>query len=126
VGALERGDDRAAREELEQACRLVPELERNPGFVLAQVWKSAHDRGELRRRVEAAAAAMPDPTCQTALYMRGYGATMALIRGRLWKAGRLVLSRPHLLRRRFIRGAYRPAARLAVRRLAEIARSPLG
>jgi hypothetical protein len=120
VTALERRDLGAARADLTQACALLPELERNPGLILAQLWKSAHDRAELRRRVEGAAAAMPDPGCHAALYFRGYAAVLYLTRGRLWKAAQLVLRHPRLVRRSFIARAYRPAIRTARNRLVEI------
>ena len=73
-GAIERGDARGAAE-LAQACALVPEIEHNPG-ILSQLWKSAHVAAELQQRMEAAAAAMPDPSCFTALYFRAYAAVM--------------------------------------------------
>jgi glycosyltransferase involved in cell wall biosynthesis len=120
VAALERGDLGAAREDLTQACALAPELERNPGLILGQLWKSAHGRAELQRRVEDAAAAMPNPSCHSALFFRGYAAGSSAMRGRLWKAGRLVLRRPHLVRRDFAAKALRPAAVLIRNRLKEI------
>lgn len=119
VTALERRDLGAARADLTQACLLLPELERNPGLILAQLWKSAHDRAELGRRVEEAATAMPNPFCHSALYFRGYAAVLSLTRGRLWKAAQLVLRHPHLMRRGFIARASRPAILSARSRLVE-------
>lgn len=123
VEALEHDDHAEARAALSRACAAVPELERNPGIVLSQIWKSAHDRAELRRRVTSAADAMPDPACQTALYMRGYAAVLYMTRGRIVRAARLVSRRPHLARRRFIAQAYRPGFRTARKRVVEILRS---
>jgi glycosyltransferase involved in cell wall biosynthesis len=120
VAAVERRDGPRAREELAHACALLPEIEADAGLVLGQLWKSARDRGELRRRVEGAAAAMPGPGSHATLFLRGYAAVLALTRGRVVKAGRLMLRRPHLLRRRFVSSAARPALRLSRRRLAEI------
>ena len=122
VGALEHDDRSEARAALSRACAAVPELERNPGVLLSQVWKSAHDRAELRRRVTAAAATMPDPACHTALYLRAYAAVLCLTRGRFVRAARLVLLRPHLARRTFISRAYRPGLRSARNRVVEILR----
>ena len=122
VGALEHDDRSEARAALSRACAAVPELERNPGVLLSQVWKSAHDRVELRRRVAAAAATMPDPACHTALYLRAYAAVLCLTRGRFVRAARLVLRRPHLARRTFIARAYRPGLRTARNRVVEILR----
>ena len=118
VAALERGDLGAAREELARACALLPVLERNPGPILAQLWKSAHGRAALQRRVETAAAVMPNPSCHSTLFFRGYAAAKSLMRGRLWQAGRLVFRRPHLVRPDFLAKAYRPALVLVQRRLA--------
>jgi GT2 family glycosyltransferase len=123
VAALERRDPRAARRELAQACALLPELVWNPQVLTTELWKSAHDRAELRRRAEAAASAMSDPGCHSALYLRAYAAVLCATRGRLWKAARLVLRRPHLVRWAFIGLAYQPAIRVTRGRLAEIARS---
>jgi hypothetical protein len=122
VGALEHDDRSEARAALRRACAAVPELERNPGILLSQIWKSAHDRAELRRRVAAAAATMPNPACHTALYLRAYAAVLCLTRGRILQAGRLVLRRPHLARRTFIAQAYRPGLRSAQKRVVEIIR----
>lgn len=123
VTALERRELGAARSELTQACALLPELESKPGLILADLWKSVGDRAELWRRVEAAAAAMPDPRCHSALYFRGYAAVLAMTRGHLLKAGQLVLRRPHLARRDLVARGYRPAIRIGKDRLVEIVQS---
>jgi glycosyltransferase involved in cell wall biosynthesis len=123
VAALQRHDTHAARKELAIACRLLPELETTSGPILAQLWKSATDRAELGWRVEAAAAVMPDPRSHAAMYFRGWAAVVALSRGRLWKAAQLVLRRPHILRRDFIAGSYRPGFEAARRRVVEVVQS---
>jgi hypothetical protein len=123
VRGLERRDPGAARAGLAQACALLPELERNPELILTQVWKSAHDPAELRQRVEAAAAAMPDPDCHSALYLRACAAVFSVARGRLFKAFQLVLRPPHLVRRGFIAKAHRPLLQQAKTRLVEMIQS---
>ena len=65
---------------------------------------------------------MPDPACHTALYLRAYAAVLYLTRGRIVRAARLVLRRPHLARRTFIARAYRPGLRSARKRVVEILR----
>jgi hypothetical protein len=99
---------------------LHPELERTQSPLLGDLWKSAHDRRELRERVEAASAALPDPGAHTALFLRGYAAVLYATRGRLLKSSALVFKRPHLLRPRFVSRAARPALRLTRKRLVEI------
>ena len=123
VEGLERRNSGEARAGLAQACALLPELERNPELILTQVWKSAHDPAELRQRVEAAAAAMPDPDCYSALYLRACAAVLSASRGRLWKAARLVLRRPHLVRRGFISKARGPLIQQTRNRLVEMIQS---
>jgi glycosyltransferase involved in cell wall biosynthesis len=119
VSALERRDLDQVRVELASACGLAPELEENPGPILSQLWKSTHDFSELAHRVGAAGAAMPDPRSYSALYFRAYAAVLLLTRGRVWTAARLTLHRPHLVRRRFISRAFRPAAQGVRKRLVE-------
>jgi hypothetical protein len=90
---------------------------------MTQLWKSAADPTELRRRVEGAAAAMPNPSCHSVLYMRATAAGLAVIRGRLGKAARLVLRQPHLVRRDFIARAHRPLLKVATNHVVEAVRS---
>jgi hypothetical protein len=123
VTALEHRDLDAAQAKLRLASKLMPQLERNAGLILSQIWKSTHDRMELARRAEAAAAAMPDPGCHSALSFRLYAAGLCLTRGRLWRAAQLLFRQPHLLRSGFVSRAARPAARMARDRIAEIIRS---
>jgi glycosyltransferase involved in cell wall biosynthesis len=123
VEALERREQGAARSALVQACALLPKLERDPEPIMTQLWKSAHGSAELRLRVEGAATAMPDPGCHSTLYMRACAAGMYLSRGRLVRAARLVLRRPHLIRRGFLSKARRPLYQTAKSRLVEIAQS---
>ena len=123
VIALEHRDLDRVRAELASACGLLPELEENPGPILSQLWKSARDPAELAERVGAAGVAMTDPRCYSALYFRAYAAVLLVTRGRLWKAARLALRRPHLMRRRFIARALRPAVQSMRKRLVEIIHS---
>jgi hypothetical protein len=123
VRALERRDLPGARAGLAEACVLLPELASNPEPIMTQLWKSAGDPTELRRRVEGAAAAMPDPRCHSALYLRASAAGLAVTRGRLDKAARLVLRQPHLMRRDFIARAHRPLLKVATNHILEAVRS---
>jgi hypothetical protein len=80
--ALCRGDEEAARSALRDACRLLPELSREPWFVDRRLKLLSGDREGRRSHCTLAASLWPDPSCDTALFLRVQAALLALRLGR--------------------------------------------
>jgi hypothetical protein len=70
--ALERGDGTAVREQLWEACRLAPQLsvEAEPVRERLEYMPLAHEPAERLRHLECFANAWPEPSSDTALYLR--------------------------------------------------------
>jgi glycosyltransferase involved in cell wall biosynthesis len=92
--ALVHGDDGTLREELREACRLLPELSSEPWSVFKRIAYLSYERPERLRRLAAAAAAWPDPHAETALYLRVAACATALRAGRLREAFALATGFP--------------------------------
>jgi hypothetical protein len=115
--ALARGDEEALSDELATACRLFPELSREPGLVAGRLRVNlpGSDRPDTRlRQLAAAARAWPDPASDTAVALRLQASAAALRAGRPATAGRLAA------------GMDRRAAASLLRRALPFARDSLG
>jgi hypothetical protein len=97
IRALDRRDDARFRAELDQACRLVPELTERPLRITNRFkrWLSGWDESAERLRLYRTAAALwPDQRADTALYLRACAAVLALRTGRPAEAARLARGWP--------------------------------
>lgn len=93
IRALDRRDDPQVRLELDRACRLVPELSSQPlwmSYRLRQYLPRSNEPAELLRVHRTAAALWPEPRSDTALYLRAQATLLALRRGRVDAAARLM------------------------------------
>jgi Glycosyl transferase family 2 len=106
--ALDQRDDRAVKTALENACRLLPELSRDPEAVehRLRLLPRAHEPIECFRHFATTARLWPDPCADTALFLRGRAILIALRGRRVAEAVGLIrrwpLSRtPAFLRRTF-------------------------
>jgi GT2 family glycosyltransferase len=92
VRALERGDDSGARTELDRTCRFLPELSSHPLAVAYRLGQlpGSDDPGAPLRVYGTAAALWPDQRTDTALYLRLRAVLLAVRRGRLATAARLI------------------------------------
>jgi hypothetical protein len=81
--ALDGRDDRGLKTALENACRLLPELSRDPEAVehRLRLLPRAHEPAERFRHFAATARLWPDPCADTALFLRAR-AIMVALRGR--------------------------------------------
>ncbi len=92
VRALVEGDDVRARESLEAACRLLPELSRSPVLVARRIANVAATGAA--ERVARAAALWPDARSDTAAFLRLVAAAYAVRGGRVGAAARMLARRP--------------------------------
>jgi hypothetical protein len=115
--ALESHDDRAVQTALEEACRLLPDLSREPDLVEERMrfLPSSHESRERLRHLVTAARLWPDPRSDTALFLRLCAVAAAVRQGSLGKARELLTSWPLRPTPRFVlRGT--PAILRRVRR----------
>jgi glycosyltransferase involved in cell wall biosynthesis len=103
VRALIADDEDAARAALQDAHHVAPELSGNPGPVMQRALSSSTDRQTVSRRLAAIAALWPEQRSDTARFLRGYAAVLALRDRHLLRAGRLFVSPPSLLDPGFVR-----------------------
>jgi glycosyl transferase family 2 len=82
LAALVRGDREAARAGLVEACRSWPELSRSPELVFKRIGLVVWERPERLRVLAAAALLWPEPSSDTALFLRGQAMLLALRLGR--------------------------------------------
>jgi hypothetical protein len=78
--ALERGDERAVREHVRETCRLAPQLSVEAEAVRERLeyMPLAHEPEERLRHLECFAEAWPEPSSNTALYLRACAITDAV------------------------------------------------
>ena len=86
-------DPSAARDDLREACRVLPELSSEPWFVDRRLKMLVAPRGRRLALYQAAASVWPDPDCDTAQFLRLQAALMALRFGRLPTTVRLLPAR---------------------------------
>lgn len=98
LGAVVGDDAEAARRELAEACRLMPELSRLPHIVHWRLANTVPRGPELLRVFSLAAALWPDPRSDAALLLRGYALALALRAGDLRAAAKLAGAPPFLFR----------------------------
>ena len=120
--ALAGRDVHATRTAAEEACRLRPDLERNPGPVLVRLKHSARDREALTWSCATAAAAWPDRRGDAARFLRAYAVMLLLRSGRPLRAARLFAAGPPLLAPGFLVRSAPRVLRLTRARLAELRR----
>jgi hypothetical protein len=90
VRALTLDDTETAGQAFEDACRLVPDLSADPGVVLGLLRTVASGPGESLALAGAGAGLWPDQRSDTARYLCGYAAVLALRCGRPRTAARLL------------------------------------
>jgi hypothetical protein len=96
------GDEAGARASLAEACRLIPELSRDPWLFARRVKTIAYEQDDLLRHYATAAALWPDQDAETALFLRVLAALLALRLGRVGQAVSLSCRRPFPLRPGFV------------------------
>jgi hypothetical protein len=80
--ALQVHNDTAATAAFTKAVRLLPELSRRPAPVVRRVMRTANGRSERLHHLTVAANGWPDPTSDTALFLRARAIVTALRAGR--------------------------------------------
>jgi hypothetical protein len=115
--ALERHDDEAARAALADACRLLPDLSRDPEQVARRLVRIGHQRTERLHCLTVAATGWPDPASDTALFLRARAIGTALVVGRPRVAARLLQGWPLRSTPGFVARILPVAKRVAGRRV---------
>jgi glycosyl transferase family 2 len=94
--ALDRKDGHTTGTALREACRLYPELSRQPEMVERRIGhlQRAHEPAEHLRHLATAASLWPDPQSDTALYLRARALLAALLLGRVQQATQLTAAWP--------------------------------
>ena len=94
LGAFARDDVPAARRELAAACVALPELSREPQLVANRLAVLRFGAAARLHTFSTAADLWPDPTADTALYLRFHAAVLALRLRRWREAARLAWGWP--------------------------------
>jgi glycosyltransferase involved in cell wall biosynthesis len=92
--ALRAHDDDAATAAFAEAARLLPALSRHPAPVVRRVMRADNARSERLHHLTVAANGWPDPTSDTALFLRARAIVTALRAGRPWATLRLLRDWP--------------------------------
>lgn len=115
--ALERHDDDAVRTALAEACRLLPELSRDPEQVARRIVRIGCGRSERLHHLTVAAIGWPEATSDTALFLRARAVGTALLAGRPLAALGLLRNWPLRSTPAFLVRILPVATRVARRRL---------
>jgi hypothetical protein len=111
--ALDRDDFRGVQAHLEEACRLLPELSREPELVenVLCFLPRAHEPQQRLHQLATVARLWPDSRADTALYLRLLAILVALRRARVREAGALLRRWPLRATSAFARRVRGPLAR---------------
>lgn len=115
--ALDKGDDQGVAIALAQACRLLPELSREPELVAERLGllPRADQPSDHLRHLTTMVGAWPDPAADTALFLRLCGALVALRQRRARQARALLSGWPVRPTPGFLKRAIPPLVRRARR-----------
>jgi glycosyltransferase involved in cell wall biosynthesis len=94
LGALARGDEIVVHIALRDACRMLPELSREGALVAKRLELLSPRRNERAHHFATVARLWPDPTAETALFLRGRAITASFLAGRPFDALALAAAWP--------------------------------